>query len=79
MTPADIEARARSRFFVLAAMRLFGVLLVMAGFVVIAGNWDIAGPELNRVIGSVMVLVGAFDFAVVPLLLARSWKRSDGR
>ncbi|NJS15607.1 MAG: hypothetical protein HC788_14675 [Sphingopyxis sp.] len=71
------EARAKSRFYILTGLRLLGVLLVMAGFAVIAGKIDIAGPSLNRIIGAAMVLIGAFDFAVVPMLLARSWKRSD--
>ena len=73
------EARARSRFFILTALRLTGVVLVMAGFAVIAGKFDMGGPDMNRVIGAVLVLVGAFDFSVAPMLLARSWKRSDGR
>lgn len=78
MNPAD-EARARSRFFILAALRLTGALLVMLGFAVIAGKIDLAGPDMNRVIGAVLVLVGAFDFSVAPMLLARRWKRSGWR
>jgi hypothetical protein len=30
---------------------------------------------VDRIAGVVLVLVGAFDFAVAPMLLARSWKR----
>jgi drug/metabolite transporter (DMT)-like permease len=78
VTSNDSDRVARARFYILAALRLGGVLLVMAGFAVIAGKWDVGGPDVNRVAGAIMVLVGAFDFAVVPLLLARRWKR-EGR
>jgi hypothetical protein len=75
MHPDPAEAIARTRFYLLASLRLSGVLLVMAGFAVIAGKWDIAGGDMNRIIGAVMVLIGAFEFSVLPFLLARGWKR----
>jgi hypothetical protein len=71
----DKERLAKSRFMVLSALRLFGALLMIAGFVVISGKWDLAGPDMNRIVGVVFVLIGAFDFAVLPMLLARSWNR----
>lgn len=77
MTPDEIEARAKTRFFVLSSLRAFGALLMIAGFVLVVGKWSIAGPDVDRIIGVVFVLVGAFDFAIAPMLLARSWKRSD--
>jgi drug/metabolite transporter (DMT)-like permease len=77
MTPDEIEARAKTRFFLLGFLRLFGALLMMAGFVLVMGKWALAGPDTDRIIGVVFVLVGAFDFAVAPMLLARSWKRND--
>jgi len=79
MTPDEAETRARSRFHRLSGLRLFGALLMVAGFLVTMGRLDIAGPDLNRVIGVIMVLIGAFGFAVAPVLLARRWKRSDRR
>lgn len=77
MTPDELEARAKTRFFLLGFLRLFGALLMMAGFVLVMGKWALAGPDTDRIIGVVFVLVGAFDFAVAPMLLARSWKRND--
>ena len=77
MTPDEIEARAKTRFFRLGFLRLFGALLMMAGFVLVMGKWEIAGPDVDRYLGIVFVIAGAFDFALLPMLLARSWKRND--
>ena len=77
MTPDEIEARAKARFFLLGSLRLFGALLMIAGFVLVMGKWEIAGPDVDRYIGIAFVLAGAFDFALAPMLLARSWKRND--
>jgi hypothetical protein len=71
------ERLAKSRFMVLNFLRLFGALLMIAGFVMISGKWDLVGPDMNRIVGVAFVLIGAFDFAVAPMLLARSWNRGN--
>jgi len=73
MTPAD-EALAKKRYFAINLMRIIGALLIMAGFLLVAGRWDLAGQPTDRYIGIAVVLMGAFDFAVFPLLLARRWR-----
>ena len=73
MTPAD-EALAKKRYFAINLMRIIGALLIMAGFLLVAGRWDPAGQPTDRYIGIAVVLMGAFDFAVFPLLLARRWR-----
>jgi drug/metabolite transporter (DMT)-like permease len=73
MTQPD-DALAKKRFFAITAMRLMGALLVLAGFVLIRGGVELAGQPTDRWIGVAVVLVGAFDFAVMPLLLARRWR-----
>jgi drug/metabolite transporter (DMT)-like permease len=77
MTPDETEARAKSRFFILATLRLFGALLMVAGFVLVGARQDFIGPDADRIVGVILVLVGAFDFAVAPTLLARHWKRGQ--
>jgi drug/metabolite transporter (DMT)-like permease len=77
MTPDEAEARAKSRFYILATLRLFGALMMVGGFVLVGGRQDYIGPDADRIIGVILVLVGAFDFAVAPTLLARHWKRSQ--
>ena len=55
-------------------MRLMGAIFVLIGFVLIRGGWEVAGQPTDRWIGVAVVLIGAFDFAVMPLLLARRWR-----
>lgn len=73
MTPAD-DALAKKRFFAIAAMRVMGAIFVLAGFVLIRGGFELAGQPTDRWIGVAVVLLGAFDFAVMPMLLARRWR-----
>ena len=72
MTQAD-DALAKKRFFAISAMRLMGAIFVLIGFVLIRGGWELAGQPTDRWIGVAIVLIGAFDFAVMPRLLARRW------
>lgn len=68
------DALAKKRFFAITAMRLMGAFFVLIGFVLIRGGWALAGQPTDRWIGVAVVLIGVFDFAVMPLLLARRWR-----
>jgi len=73
MTPTN-DALARKRFFALTIMRLMGVAFIAIGFILMSGGFALVGQPTDRWIGAAIVLVGAFDFAVMPLLLARRWR-----
>jgi drug/metabolite transporter (DMT)-like permease len=73
MTQTD-DALAKKRFVALSSMRIMGAILVLAGFVLIRGGFELAGQPTDRWIGVAVVLVGAFDFAVMPKILARRWR-----
>jgi len=73
MNQAD-DTLAKKRFFAITSMRLMGAIFVFVGFVLIRGGWELAGQPTDRWIGVAVVLIGAFDFAVMPLLLARRWR-----
>jgi hypothetical protein len=73
MTQAN-DALAKKRFFALSAMRLMGALFILAGFVLIRGGFALAGQPTDRWIGVAVVLVGVFDFAIMPRILARRWR-----
>jgi hypothetical protein len=68
------DALAKKRFFALSSMRLMGALFILAGFVLIRGGFELAGQPTDRWIGVAVVLVGVFDFAIMPRLLARRWR-----
>jgi drug/metabolite transporter (DMT)-like permease len=73
MSPTE-EALAKKRFFAINVMRVMGIAFLMAGFILIAGRWELAGQPTDRYLGIALVLIGAFDFAVFPMLLARRWR-----
>lgn len=76
---AAADALAKRRFIALNAIRITGAIFVLAGFVLIRGGWTLAGSPADRWIGVAIVLVGLFDFAVMPKILARRWRSPDPR
>lgn len=68
------DALAKRRFFALNSFRIVGALMVMLGFTLIAGAFSIAGQPDDRWLGTGFVLLGVFDFAIMPLILARRWR-----
>ncbi len=73
MNPSD-ESLAKKRFFAIASMRLMGAIFIIAGFILIRGAFELAGQPTDRWIGAAVVLVGVFDFAIMPKILARRWR-----
>ena len=66
------EDPAAGRFWMLQLMRLGGILLVAGGIAILSGR--VAGPEI---LGYGLVVLGAFEFFALPVLLARRWKSPD--
>jgi hypothetical protein len=60
---------ARTRFFVIGATRLIGVVIVLAGILGLKGRLPI--PD---VAGYAFIAFGLFDVFAVPLILARKWR-----
>lgn len=71
---ADAASAAKMRFIAISLFRIIGALLVMAGFALIAGGWKLSGPPEDRIVGTLFVLFGLFEFAIMPLILARRWR-----
>jgi len=66
------DARARNRFIVMNVSRFAGVGMVMLGMAIIQRVIDLPWS-----LGVVLAVIGMFDFFVVPLLLAKAWKRQE--
>lgn len=64
------DIQARNRFLAISLLRLAGALLIMFGLVIAAGRL----AEVPRTVGVIAIIVGALDFALVPLWLARRWR-----
>lgn len=69
MTPAE-ETRARNRYFVMAGARLSGALFAVIGIILLAR----ATMDEQRWIGATIVVLGLFEMALLPRLLAQRWR-----
>ncbi|MEO1045462.1 MAG: hypothetical protein AAFX04_08500 [Pseudomonadota bacterium] len=69
----DDETQAKQRFAVINILRLGGAVLVVLALLMINGT--IGG--LPDIVAYVLLVVGLFDFFVVPLLLARRWRSPE--
>jgi poly-gamma-glutamate capsule biosynthesis protein CapA/YwtB (metallophosphatase superfamily) len=67
MTESD---PARARFFIITAMRFFGVGAIFFGVAVIAKRWF----EPAEIVGGVFILFGLTNMLVVPAILVKAWR-----
>lgn len=63
------ESDARTRFFILSAIRLLSVALILAGLLIVAGKLPIPRPA-----GYGFMLFGLLELLLLPPFLARKWK-----
>ncbi|MBS0255453.1 MAG: hypothetical protein JSS36_09690 [Proteobacteria bacterium] len=79
-TPApDPAALAKKRFFFLQALRLGGAAMALLGVAIMSGKVPaIHAGSQPELVGRLMVMIGAIDALIVPILLARAWKRQGG-
>lgn len=70
----EAEARAKGRFMLINAMRLAGVVMILAGIAVL--NDVLPLPDWAAYLLLVLGMVEAF---VTPTLLARMWSTNDKR
>ncbi len=66
------EARARGRFMLINAMRIAGVVMILAGIAVFNGALPL--PDWA---GYVLLVLGMIETFLTPTLLARLWSTND--
>lgn len=66
---------AKSRFFVLAAIRLGGVAMTMVGVSILMKRW----LEPSDIIGTALMVLGVVETIVVPIILVRAWATPKDR
>lgn len=69
------EEEAKKRFLILNLVRLFALAMVLAGVLNISGRLL---PDLAPVLGYVLLVFGAADFFLAPVLLRKMWRGRDG-
>lgn len=60
---------AKVRFIIISMTRLFGVFMVLAGVVIVAGKTSLPASA-----GYVLAVLGMFETFALPQMLARRWK-----
>lgn len=68
------EDLAKQRFMIINLVRFSAVALIFAGAANVAGKLL---PELAPILGYGLLLVGAIDFFLAPVLLKRMWRSPD--
>ena len=74
--PVDPEKIARQRHFAIGLFRLSGALIVMFGFLAIMQRFTWVQGDKAKAFGAIMVIVGLFQFVIVPRLMLALFKRS---
>lgn len=67
------EEQAKQRFFLLAGIRLSGVVLAFLGIAIVMKRLI----EPADIIGTALIAIGAFEVILLPVLLMRSWRTKD--
>ena len=67
----DVDELARKRFMILNLVRFGSIAIIFAALANIAGKLL---PELSPVLGYVLLVAGAVDFFLAPVLLKRAWR-----
>jgi hypothetical protein len=62
------EARARTGFIIITALRFGGVAMVMLGFAIVRGIID-----LPYAVGAGLAVLGFFEIFFLPRVVARRW------
>ena len=70
----EAEELARKRFMILNLVRFGSIALIFAGLANIAGKLL---PGLSPFLGYVLLVAGAVDFFLAPVLLKRAWRTPD--
>lgn len=70
----DAEELARKRFMTLNLVRFGAIAFVFAGAANVGGKLL---PDLSPTLGYVLLVVGALDFFLAPVLLKRGWRNPD--
>jgi len=65
----------KKRFRTFLAIRLIGLAMFLVGLAV--GFSDLLQPGGNKLIGGLLVVLGALDAVIAPRILKRGWDRQD--
>lgn len=65
----------RKRFRIFQAIRLFGLATFLLGLAIAFS--DLVRPGGWKLLGGVLVIIGAIDAMIAPRILKKSWEKVD--
>jgi hypothetical protein len=68
------EEQAKQRFMILNLVRFSALVFIFAGAANIGGKLL---PELTPTLGYILLVIGAIDFFLAPVMLKRMWRTPD--
>jgi hypothetical protein len=68
------EDVAKKRFMILNFVRFSALAFIFAGAANVGGKFM---PEMTPTLGHVLLIIGAIDFFLAPVLLKRMWRTPD--
>jgi drug/metabolite transporter superfamily protein YnfA len=71
----DPEKVARQRHFAIGLFRLSGAFIVMFGFLILMQRFSWVQGHKAKAMGGIFVVVGLFQFIIVPRLMLALFKR----
>ncbi len=74
--PLDPDKVARQRHFAIGLFRLSGAFIVMFGFLALMQRFSWVQGNKAKAFGTIMVLVGLFQFVIVPRLMLALFRRT---
>jgi len=69
----NTQRSTKAKYFIIGLVRIMGVAILAIGFAVILNDF----MQLPAAIGYFLVVMGAFEFIAMPIILARAWKTPD--
>ncbi len=69
------DEEAKRQFIIFAILRVGGLLLFLLGIAI--AFTDLLKPGGWKLLGGILVIVGAIDAVVAPRILRRGWERLD--
>ncbi len=74
MNSEEREMQAKQRFIILNLLRFSGAVIVMLGLAISAGRLF---PDFPPLLGYFFLILGMFEFFLLPVLLKKSWNKKD--
>lgn len=69
------QRHAMTKYLVIGLVRIMGIAIMTVGFAILLNDF----MQLSEILGYFLVFMGAIEFIVMPIMLARMWKTPDDK